>query len=68
MTNKLQTEFDETIGKDGGEKQFIKSLTETFIILLNTKVDSVDKITKKNKKSRQYSRKNMVRTRLNVRR
>ena len=65
MTNKLQTEFDETIGKDGGEKQFIKSLTETFI---NTKVDSVDKITKKNKKSRQYSRKNMVRTRLTVRR
>ena len=49
MTNKLQTEFDETIGKDGGEKQFIKSLTETFIILLNTKVDSVDKITKKTK-------------------
>ena len=68
MTNKLQTEFDETIGKDGGEKQFIKSLIETFIILLNTKVDSVDKITKKNKKSRQYSRKNMVRTRLTVRR
>ena len=68
MTNKLQTEFDETIGKDGGEKQFIKSLTETFIILLNTKVDSVDKITKKNKKFRQYSRKNMVRTRLTVRR
>ena len=50
MTNKLQTEFDETIGKDGGEKQFIKSLTETFIILLNTKVDSVDKITKKKQK------------------
>ena len=47
MTNKLQTEFDETIGKDGGEKQFIKSLTETFI---NTKVDSVDKITKKKQK------------------
>ena len=68
MTNKLQTEFDETIGKDGGEKQFIKSLIETFIILLNTKVDSVDKITKKNKKSRQYSRKNMVRTKLTVRR
>ena len=47
LTNKLQTEFDETIEKDGGEKQLIRFLTKIFIILLNTKVDSVDKIKKK---------------------
>ena len=66
LTNKLQTEFDETIEKDGGEKQLIRFLTKIFIILLNTKVDSVDKIKKKN--YRQCSRKNMVRTKLTVRR
>ena len=44
LTNKLQTEFDETIEKDGGKKQLIRFLTKISIILLNTKVDSVDKI------------------------
>ena len=44
LTNKLPTEFDETIGRDGEKRQFIRSLTRIFAILLNTKVDSVDKL------------------------
>ena len=46
LTNKLQTGFDETIGGDGEKRQFIRSLTRIFAILLNTKVDSVDKLKK----------------------
>ena len=46
LTNKLQTELDETIGGDGEKRQFIRSLTRIFAILLNTKVDSVDKLKK----------------------
>ena len=46
LTNKLQAEFDETIGEDGDRRHFIKSLTRIFAILLNTKVNSVDKIKK----------------------
>ena len=44
LTNKLQTEFDETVGKDGKKRQHIRSLIRVFVILLNTKVDSVDKV------------------------
>ena len=46
LTNKLQTGFDETIGGDSEKKQFIRSLTRIFAMLLNTKVDSVDKLKK----------------------
>ena len=46
LKNKLQAEFDKTIGEDGARRHFIKSLTRIFAILLNTKVDSVDKIKK----------------------
>ena len=42
----MQEEFDGTIGGDGERKHFIRSLSKIFIILLNTKVDSVDKIKK----------------------
>ena len=44
LTNKLQTEFDETVGEDGKKRQHIRSLIRVFVILLNTKVDSVDKV------------------------
>ena len=44
LTNNLQTECDETIGEGGDKKQFIRSLTKIFAILLNTRVDSVSKI------------------------
>ena len=34
LTNKLQTKLEETIGRDGQKKQFIRSLTGIFAILL----------------------------------
>ena len=47
LTNHLQAEFYKPIGDcDSDKKQFIKSLTTIFAILLNTKVGSVDKIEK----------------------
>ena len=44
LANKLQAEFDETIGGESEKRQFIRSLTRIFAILFNTKVDSVDKL------------------------
>ena len=44
LTNRLQENFDEIIGEDSDKKSFIKSLTRIFPILLNKKVDTVDKI------------------------
>ena len=44
LANRTQEKFDEDIAEDGEKKHFIRSLTKIFIILLKTKVDSVDKI------------------------
>ena len=44
LTNRIQEEFDEIIGQDTDEKSFIKLLIRIFALLLNTKVDSVNKI------------------------
>ena len=44
LTENLQAQFDETIGADGGKKQFITSLTKIFAILLSTRADSVGTI------------------------
>lgn len=44
LTNRVQEDFDEIIGDDKDKKRFIKSLTCIFTLLLNTKVDTVNKI------------------------
>ena len=44
LANRTQEEFDENIAKDGEKNHFIRSLTKIFIILLKTKVVSLDKI------------------------
>ena len=44
LTNRIQEEFDEIIGQEIDKKSFIKLLICIFALLLNTKVDSVDKI------------------------
>ena len=46
VTNRLQEDLDELISDDTDEKHFIKSLTRVFAVLLNTKVDTVDKLKK----------------------
>ena len=44
LTYRLQEDFDEIIGEDNVKKSFIKSLTRVCTLLLNTRVDSVEKI------------------------
>ena len=44
LTNSVQEDFDKIIGEDNDKKRFIKSLTCMFPLLLNTKVDTVNKI------------------------
>ena len=44
LTSRLQEDFDELIGEDTDKKRFVKALTQIFALLLNTKVDTADKI------------------------
>ena len=44
LTNRLQEDFDELIGEDTNKKRFLKALTQIFALLLNTNVDTTDKI------------------------
>ena len=44
LTNRLQEDFEELIGDDNDKKRFVKALTRIFALLLNTKVDTTDKI------------------------
>ena len=44
LSNRVQEDFDELIGEDTDKKRFIKALTRIFALLLNTKVDTADKI------------------------
>ena len=44
LSKRIQDEFDELIGEDNDKKRFIKALMRIFALLLNTKVDTADKI------------------------
>ena len=44
LTSRLHQDFDELIGEDTNKKRFVKALTRIFALLLNTKVDTADKI------------------------
>ena len=44
LTNRLQEDFDEVIEDDNNKKRLVKALTRIFVLLLNTKVNRVDKI------------------------
>ena len=46
LTKSMQKDFDEIIGQDSVKKRLIRALTRVFALLLNTKVDTVDKIKK----------------------
>ena len=46
LTSRLQDDFDELIGEDNDKKRSVKALTQIFALLLNTKVDTADKIKK----------------------
>ena len=44
LTNKIQKDFHEIIGEDTDKKSFIKLLMHLFALLLNPKVNNVNKI------------------------
>ena len=44
ILNQVQEEFDELLGEDTNKKQFLKSLSKIFALLLNTKVKTAEKI------------------------
>ena len=46
IADSLQEDFEELLGISSNEKHFIRALTKIFTLLLNTKVDTVDKIKK----------------------
>ena len=46
ILNQAQEEFDELLGEDTDKKQFLKSLSKIFALLLNTKVKTAEKIKK----------------------
>lgn len=46
LSNRVQEDFDEIIAEDTDRKRFIKALTLIFALLLNTNVDTVDKLKK----------------------
>lgn len=64
VTNRLQEDYDEMIGDDTNKKRFIKSLTRTFGLLLNTKVDTVGKIKKNTENHHRNNTKYMARTKV----
>ena len=44
LSDRTQDEFNELIEGDSGKKRFLKTRTRIFALLLNTKVDTPDKI------------------------
>ena len=44
VTNRLEEDYEQIIGDDTDKKHFIRSLIRIFALLLNTKVDTDDKI------------------------
>ena len=44
LSDKIQEEFDELLDGNTNKKRFVRALTGIFILLLNTKVDTPEKI------------------------
>ena len=44
ISNQVEGEFDKLLDEDTNQKQFLKSLTKIFALLLNTKVNTAKKI------------------------
>ena len=49
ITNSVQEEFEELVTDDSDKKRFVRALSKIFALLLNTKVDTAEKIRKINK-------------------
>ena len=46
LTNHVKEDFEEFIGEDTSKNRFVRGMTRIFALLLNTKVDTGDKIKK----------------------
>lgn len=44
FSDKIQSEFANLIDRDSDKKPFLRALTKTFTLLLNTKADTAEKI------------------------
>ena len=44
ISNQVQENFDGLIDEDPNKERFIRALTQIFVLLLNTKVDTVEKM------------------------
>ena len=47
LSEKIPEEFDELLDDNTDKKHFIRALTRTFVLPLNTKIDTPEKIKKK---------------------
>ena len=46
ISNQVQEEFDKLLGEDTNKKRFLKSLAKIFALLLDTEVNTAEKIKK----------------------
>ena len=46
ISDSVQEEFDKVVSGDSHKKRFLKALSRIFALLLNTKVDTVEKLNK----------------------
>ena len=46
LADQVQGEFEESIDGDSDEKRFLRAMSKIFTLLLNTKVDTAEKIKK----------------------
>ena len=64
IVDSVHEDFEELVGITSDKKHFMRALTKIFTLLLNTKVDTVEKI----KKNTSYRYRHMARTKATVRR
>lgn len=67
VTSRLQEDYDKLLGDSTDKKRFIKFLTRVFALLLNARVDTVDKI-KNNRNFHRNNTKNTARTKVTPKR
>lgn len=47
LSDQIQSEFEDVIGGNRNKKWFVRALSNIFVLFLNTKVDTAEKIFKK---------------------
>ena len=68
ISDSVQEEFDELISGDSDQKRFLQPLSRIFALLLNTKLDTAEKIKRIFKNCHRSNNKNVARTKATVRR